>query len=208
MLATVRLGTRRSASLLYHTQRTKYAPITLRWASGGVKDKAEGGKVEEGEKSKDSDKVVKEYLDSLKSSEAVSPSAGPLHQSGASQTVDSAKTTPSPTPDSSPTEKSPPPFIEQFSSDANRARASLAIWKDTALSLVRSRAQKASAGAAVQFHELGGKLNKVTGYDEIEALKRRVVERGACIKLCAKQIILICMYRKSYSVSPRRSKGR
>ncbi|KAH7336849.1 mitochondrial distribution and morphology family 33, partial [Rhizoctonia solani] len=37
------------------------------------------------------------------------------------------------------------------------------------------------AEAASQLGALGGKLNKVTGYDEIEALKRKVVEREEAI---------------------------
>ncbi|CAE6455178.1 unnamed protein product [Rhizoctonia solani] len=68
-------------------------------------------------------------------------------------------------------------FSEKLPSDVKKASQSLAMWKDATLSLLRSR----GADAATQLNALGGKLNKVTGYDEIEALKRKVVEREQTI---------------------------
>ncbi|KAG8727125.1 hypothetical protein FRC12_022790 [Ceratobasidium sp. 428] len=221
---------------------------TLRWSStgsskpgapGGPKLNSAGGPEKKNPTTgkAEADKVVKEYLDSLKSSsaestkkstvdEGVSRAAGskasaptvksdlPLGESKPSSPVASSKPSPapveskplpktaeskpSPPPNDSkpaaplPTEMKPipptsdpkplppltsssPPTSSAPSSPTDRAKQSLTIWKDATLALLRSRAQN----AAGQLSELGGKLNKVTGYDEIEVLKRRVVERGA-----------------------------
>ncbi|KAG8731356.1 sensitivity to high expression protein she9 [Ceratobasidium sp. 428] len=78
---------------------------------------------------------------------------------------------------SSPLTSPPAPSPALSSSPTDRAKQSLTIWKEATLALLRSRAQN----AAGQLSELGGKLNKVTGYDEIEVLKRRVVERERSI---------------------------
>ncbi|KAG8700154.1 sensitivity to high expression protein she9 [Ceratobasidium sp. 395] len=85
---------------------------------------------------------------------------------------------PLPPPNSSSPPTSPPASSPAAtSSPTDRAKQNLTIWKDATLALLRSRAQN----AAGQLSELGGKLNKVTGYDEIEVLKRRVVERERSI---------------------------
>ncbi|CAE7050985.1 unnamed protein product [Rhizoctonia solani] len=104
----------------------------------------------------EADKIVKEYLDSIKSDTAREP-------------VEKAV--------SKPDSPGPAPTPEKPSSDATKAGQSLLMWKDATLSLLRSR----RAEAAVQLNALGGRLNKVTGYDEIEALKRKVVEREQTI---------------------------
>jgi hypothetical protein len=58
----------------------------------------------------------------------------------------------------------------------------------TAMSAIamRKRADEFTASAMIAFSRLGGQLNQVTGYDEIEALKRRVKEQGmfpTCVSL-------------------------
>ncbi|CAK5270199.1 unnamed protein product, partial [Mycena citricolor] len=52
---------------------------------------------------------------------------------------------------------------------------------DESLLKARTRADEFSAAAKTTFSQLGLQLNKVTGYEEIEALKRRVVEQEASI---------------------------
>ncbi|KAI0345728.1 hypothetical protein BDW22DRAFT_1418073 [Trametopsis cervina] len=52
---------------------------------------------------------------------------------------------------------------------------------DTAISL-RSRTDRYTASAITSFAQLGRELNRVTGYEEIEALKRKVVTQEACIQ--------------------------
>ncbi|KAG9089835.1 sensitivity to high expression protein she9, partial [Ceratobasidium sp. 392] len=173
----------------------------LNSGSGGTRSKSPAEGIEK------ADKVVKEYLDSLKPSaesakkSTVVPSDSDVSRTAASPSSKSASTTlgepkissspgdsksPSPGTESKPsslpvdpTSSSPadskpsPPLATQ----ADRAKQSLTMWKEVTLSLLRSRAQ----GAAGQLSELGGKLNKVTGYNEIEALKLRVVERERSI---------------------------
>ena len=55
----------------------------------------------------------------------------------------------------------------------------LRIWaEDTAVAL-RGRADQYTCAAIKTFAQVGRELNKVTGYQEIEALKRAVAEQGA-----------------------------
>ncbi|KAG8738499.1 sensitivity to high expression protein she9 [Ceratobasidium sp. 414] len=183
----LRLATaRRSLYRLHHPRRVG-TPLTttLRWATGGnAKLGTGGGENKDGESK--SDKVVKEYLDSLKSSaEGEEKPAVVILDSDVSPALNSSTTaSSSPTSaKSSPAAEAEPslPLGEPKSSllveHADRAKQSLEVWKAATVTLLRSRAQN----AAGQFQELGGKLNRVTGYDEIEALKRRVVEREMSI---------------------------
>ena len=55
----------------------------------------------------------------------------------------------------------------------------LELSNTTALKL-RTRADDFTETTRTTFSQLGAQLNKVTGYGEIEALKRQVVEQGAC----------------------------
>ncbi|CEL62450.1 Sensitive to high expression protein 9 homolog, mitochondrial OS=Cryptococcus neoformans var, neoformans serotype D (strain JEC21 / ATCC MYA-565) GN=SHE9 PE=3 SV=1 [Rhizoctonia solani AG-1 IB] len=170
----------------------------------------------------EADKIVKQYLDSIKPESNEPPKDTPTRpvetatsskpESRAPKvvlktdpliprpTLDSSSTAPSPssrdvpvkpivtprhenskpvTQSDSPksNDLSQPQLSEKLTSDAKKASQSLAMWKDATLSLLRSR----GADAATQLNALGGKLNKVTGYDEIEALKRKVVEREETI---------------------------
>lgn len=171
----LRLATRRSRLGLYDATPKIWAHTDMvRWAGGGAGTKGKQGVVVDG----------KGGVGNLKAGEAKdgktvskSSDAGP----GTSK--------PAPTPlelDTSSPEPSPsPPKSDPLSksnlttpTELERTKQSLAVWKDATLNLVRARAQKASEDAAVQLNELGGKLNKVTGYDAIEELKRKVVERG------------------------------
>ncbi|OCH91890.1 hypothetical protein OBBRIDRAFT_728016 [Obba rivulosa] len=57
----------------------------------------------------------------------------------------------------------------------------LRSWSEHASLQLRQRADDWTARVATTFSHLGSELNKVTGYGEIEALKRRVVEQEARI---------------------------
>ncbi|KAF8755208.1 Sensitive high expression protein 9, mitochondrial [Rhizoctonia solani] len=153
----------------------------------------------------EADKIVKEYLDSIKpesdapsrgestkpvdaaappkleipTPKEVSKSDSPTHKPVLKSTdlapASSSKDVPAKATVTAVTPQTETP--KPLSSDAKKAGQSLAMWKDATLSLLRSR----GAEAATQLNALGGKLNKVTGYDEIEALKRKVVEREETI---------------------------
>jgi hypothetical protein len=51
-------------------------------------------------------------------------------------------------------------------------------WTEHAAVTIRERADEFTAKTKTQFSQLGAHLNKVTGYEEIEALKRDVVAQG------------------------------
>ncbi|KAG8690882.1 sensitivity to high expression protein she9 [Ceratobasidium sp. 423] len=132
----------------------------------------------------EADKIVKEYMDSIKPEPSVSTRNVPLKpvDEAASKSDSSGSVTSSPSPKPSvvaaPTPPTPrTPLSEKLSSDAKKAAQSLSMWKDATFSLLRSRGEE----TAVQLKALGGKLNKVTGYDEIEILKRKVVEKEEAI---------------------------
>lgn len=55
-------------------------------------------------------------------------------------------------------------------------------WADLAVTTVRERANVFSTQATTTFSQLGGHLNRATGYDAIDVLKRQVVEQEARIK--------------------------
>lgn len=68
--------------------------------------------------------------------------------------------------------KSPPPI------DVEALRGRLREWGVLTSSSLRRRADQFSKKATTTFSHLGLHLNRVTGYEEIEALKRQVVEQG------------------------------
>ncbi|KAF7296470.1 NADPH--cytochrome P450 reductase [Mycena chlorophos] len=74
---------------------------------------------------------------------------------------------------SSPPQDAPPSDSEL----ASRLRQ----WSESTAISVRTRADEFSASARTTFSQLGLHLNRMTGYEEIEALKRRVVEQEANI---------------------------
>jgi sensitive to high expression protein 9 len=54
-------------------------------------------------------------------------------------------------------------------------------WSEQAAITVRTRADDFTASTRSTLSQLGLHLNKVTGYEAIEALKRDVVDQGAYI---------------------------
>ncbi|KAG8981473.1 sensitivity to high expression protein she9 [Tulasnella sp. 427] len=74
------------------------------------------------------------------------------------------------------TSSDPPNQLEKWKQELNTLSDRARVWGRLTTSLLRQRAQNLSSSAHTTVHDLGGKLNKVTGYDEIDALKRRVGE--------------------------------
>ncbi|TDL17708.1 hypothetical protein BD410DRAFT_729514 [Rickenella mellea] len=70
----------------------------------------------------------------------------------------------------------------QESRDLQFVRDRLQSWTTRNAAALRARADVFSSNAAQRFSKLGGKLNQITGYEEIEALKLRVVENEARIR--------------------------
>jgi len=54
-------------------------------------------------------------------------------------------------------------------------------WTEQATIGLRNRADDFTANTKTTFSQLGSQLNRVTGYEEIEALKRGVVEQGVFV---------------------------
>ncbi|KZT28873.1 hypothetical protein NEOLEDRAFT_1145623 [Neolentinus lepideus HHB14362 ss-1] len=67
--------------------------------------------------------------------------------------------------------------------DIAAAQERLRAWSENSAIAIRKRADEFTASALSTFAQLGGHLNRVTGYDEIEALKGRVVEQEALISI-------------------------
>lgn len=57
-------------------------------------------------------------------------------------------------------------------------------WTDQAAITLRERADDFTVQTKSTFSQLGAHLNKMTGYEEIEALKKGVVEQGSFIQIC------------------------
>jgi len=58
------------------------------------------------------------------------------------------------------------------------AQSIIRRWTEQNSIAFRQRTDSLIARLATSFTRLGGEINKVTGYDEIEALKRQVVSQG------------------------------
>ena len=58
------------------------------------------------------------------------------------------------------------------------AQSIIRRWSEQSSIAFRQHTDSLVARLATSFARLGGEINKVTGYDEIEALKRQVVSQG------------------------------
>jgi hypothetical protein len=65
--------------------------------------------------------------------------------------------------------------------DLDTLRTRFRQLSDRSAVTVRRQADDFTAKAASTFSQLGSQLNRVTGYEEIEALKRQVVDQGSYI---------------------------
>ncbi|EPQ54748.1 hypothetical protein GLOTRDRAFT_111396 [Gloeophyllum trabeum ATCC 11539] len=99
-----------------------------------------------------------------------------------------------PPPSDASTDSSSPPSQSQPDAEASAsssakptavdvaaAQERLRGWSESKAIALRKRADDLTASMLTTFSQLGSHLNKFTGYDEIEALKRRVVEQEARI---------------------------
>lgn len=75
----------------------------------------------------------------------------------------------------------------------------LRVWSENAAITIRKRADQYTSSAITTFAQLGRELNKVTGYGEIESLKRQVAEQGPSASLYL-YMCLTSAYRGSNKV--------
>ncbi|KAH7926449.1 mitochondrial distribution and morphology family 33, partial [Leucogyrophana mollusca] len=66
--------------------------------------------------------------------------------------------------------------------DLEKVKERLREWSAVASAVVRNRADEFTVKTSSTFSQLGSHLNRVTGYEEIEVLKKQVVEQEARIK--------------------------
>ena len=73
-------------------------------------------------------------------------------------------------------ESSESPRLSSYHAEIVKQR--IREWTEQAAIVLRNRAVGFTATTKTTFSQLGSELNRVTGYEEIEALKRKVVEQG------------------------------
>ncbi|KAJ7043861.1 Mdm33 family-domain-containing protein [Mycena alexandri] len=87
--------------------------------------------------------------------------------------------------ESSTSSETPQPELESVASSSSRPPSELQDrvrrWTDKTAIAVRTRADEFTSTTKTTLSELGLHLNRMTGYEEIEALKRRVVEQETLI---------------------------
>ena len=77
------------------------------------------------------------------------------------------------------TESSKSPSLSSYNAETVKQR--IREWTEQVAIILRKRADGFTATTKAAFAQLGSELNRVTGYEEIEALKRGVVEQGGCL---------------------------
>ena len=104
------------------------------------------------------------------SEQEVSPSQLP-------EPPDVLKTSSSPAAESKiSSESSESPRLSSYHAEIVKQR--IREWAEQGAIVLRNRADGFTATTKATFSQLGSELNRVTGYEEIEALKRKVVEQG------------------------------
>lgn len=90
-----------------------------------------------------------------------------------------------PVVEESPSEATQPPLAEEPLASSSRPGSELKErirqWTDKSAIVVRTRADEFTSSTKSTLSQLGLHLNKMTGYEEIEALKRQVVEQGVYV---------------------------
>lgn len=89
---------------------------------------------------------------------------------------DVIKTSSSPAESKAPSESSDSPRLSSYHAEIVKQR--IREWAEHGSIVLRNRADGFTATTKATFSQLGSELNRVTGYEEIEALKRKVVEQG------------------------------
>jgi len=87
---------------------------------------------------------------------------------------------------SSPTPSSSGPIFTKAGEGIEHAQSIIRRWSEQNSIAFRQRTDSLIARLAASFTRLGGEINRVTGYDEIEALKRQVVSQEARISTSRK----------------------
>ena len=90
------------------------------------------------------------------------------------------KTSSSPA-ESKTSESSESPKLSSYHAEIVKQR--IREWAEQGAIVLRDRADGFTATTKATFSQLGSELNRVTGYEEIEALKRKVVEQGRILFL-------------------------
>ena len=108
------------------------------------------------------------------------PTTDPNHEQSKqevlfSQLPDDIKTSSSPA-ESKTSESSESPKLSSYHAEIVKQR--IREWAEQGAIVLRNRADGFTATTKATFSQLGSELNRVTGYEEIEALKRKVVEQG------------------------------
>ncbi|KAL0066184.1 sensitivity to high expression protein she9 [Marasmius tenuissimus] len=116
-------------------------------------------------------------LDSSQKSSSPPPSQLPESEAGTSS---SSPPSSEPSTSTSSQDKSNVQTDGKESFDLESFKSNLRRWTDEAAINFRQKADGFTGTTKTTFSQLGAELNKVTGYDEIEALKREVVARGVC----------------------------
>lgn len=70
------------------------------------------------------------------------------------------------------------PVSNKAGRDIEHTQSIIRRWSEQKSIAFRQHTDSLIARLATSFARLGGEINKVTGYDEIEALKRQVVSQG------------------------------
>ena len=101
--------------------------------------------------------------------------------------LNTTKSQPTPSKPKEPSERADGPRSDGEPALSERLRGATSLLRgyitkatgDTAIG-IRKRADGFTAVTQVLFSELGGQLNRATGYEEIEQLKKKVEEQGMC----------------------------
>jgi sensitive to high expression protein 9 len=95
------------------------------------------------------------------------------------QAATPASTSPEPFSSTRPHISSEP--VASSSKHTSELKDRLRKWTDNTAVAVRGRADEFTSATRTTLSQLGFQLNRMTGYEEIEALKRRVVEQGVYV---------------------------
>ncbi|KIL67915.1 hypothetical protein M378DRAFT_72892 [Amanita muscaria Koide BX008] len=111
-------------------------------------------------------------------------SSEPKNQDTFPSLRDTTSTFQAPSPSSSKSELYSENLVQDNARPPNleAIKQRLREWSEHTAVVVRTRADDFTARSKTKFSELGAHLNKVTGYEEIEALKRQVVEQEQGLK--------------------------
>jgi sensitive to high expression protein 9, mitochondrial len=109
-----------------------------------------------------------------------------------------ASSPPATEPSKSP-ESTESPSLSSYNAEIVKQR--IREWTEQAAIVLRNRADGFTATTKATFSQLGSELNRVTGYEEIEDLKRGVVEQGRILYIhssIASQVIHCYNKRNAY----------